>query len=106
MVDRVNGPVPEVPSENPVAVRRPLRLQVQEVDAVEPQNSATRKLAENQILFCTRLDHMDSDLVSVGRDMILGFAALSSKVDAMLALPPMRRREDSSHAIGIVGACR
>jgi hypothetical protein len=72
---------------------------VQEVDAVEPQNSATRKLAENQILFCTRLDHMDSDLVSVGRDMILGFAALSSKVDAMLALPPMRRREDSSHAI-------
>jgi hypothetical protein len=94
-----NGPVPEVPSENPVAVRKPLRVQFQEVDAVEPQTSATKKLADNQILFCDRIDHMDEDLVTLGRDMILGFTALSSKVDTLMGLPPMRRREDSSHAI-------
>jgi hypothetical protein len=95
-----------IPTENPVALRRPLRVQVREVDAREPQDSATRKLADNQIAFCTRIDVMDEDLCNLGASMIQGFAGLSSKVDglyakvdAFMGLPPMRRHEDSSHAI-------
>jgi hypothetical protein len=107
-----NGPVPEIPMESPVYTRRALRGQIQEVDASEPQNSATVKLAENQIVFCTRIDNMDEDLVALGRDMILGFAGLSTKIDDKFdgllgalagvhpaSLPPMRRRQDSEHVI-------
>jgi len=97
--DRGNGRDPEIPTESPVHVRRPLRLAIQEVSTTEPQTSATRKIAENQMMFCDRIDHMDVDLVTVGRDMILGFAGLSSQIAAMSGLPPMRRREDSEHAI-------
>jgi hypothetical protein len=99
VVDRASSNGPEMPSENPVTVRRPLRLQIQEVTPVEPQSSATRKLADNQIAFCTRLDNMDADLVGVGRDMILGFAAISEKMDALAGLPLMRRQSDSIHII-------
>ena len=106
--ERGNGPVHETPSENPVQLRRPLRQSLQEVSSTEPQDSAARKMANNQILFCTRLDVMDADLVNLGRDMIIGFAALAEKIDyrmealagvAPAVLPSMRRREDSEHMI-------
>jgi hypothetical protein len=72
---------------------------VQEVSRVEPQDSATKKLIENQVLFYTRLDHMDENLHDVGLSMILGFAGLSAQITAMGGLPQMRRHEDSTHAI-------
>jgi len=97
--------------------RRPLRIQMQEVDATEPQSAASMKMADNQILFCQRLDVMDENLCSLGADTIRGFAALDAKIDSLFGsaprapnvpasvqampggLPPMRRREDSTHAI-------
>ena len=89
----------DVPALNPVAARRPLRPQLHEVNAVERDSKVVLKLADNQIAFCTRLDQMDADLVELGKSMILGFASIAKRLDNAQGLPPMRRREDSFHAI-------
>ena len=88
----------DIPSENPVQVRRPLRFIHQDVSPAEPQSSAIIKLVENSVAQCTRLDSMDSDLVKLGEGMLLGFAALSRQLTVQ-HLPPLRRKEDSEHAI-------
>ena len=100
-----------IPIENPVAVRRPLRYQVQEVSTIEPQSAAIRKVIDNQIALTTRVDQLDADTVELGAAVIRGFAGLSQKIDSLIVsrslvvsgVPgsgaPMRRREDSIHAI-------
>jgi hypothetical protein len=89
----------EIPA-NPVAIRKPLRHQFQAIDPRSEPDATTRKLAENQIAFCTRIDQMDADLVDLGRRMLLGFASVEGKIDTLAnASFTMRRREDSTHAI-------
>jgi hypothetical protein len=120
MTSKEYGNGRDIPDENPVTIRKPLIRSVPDISAQEPQSSAVMKLANGMIQIVHRVDHMDTDLVSLGSSMMKGFANIESKIEQKFEekfayltgqvdvlsgvsnahdLPPMRRREDSQAAI-------
>jgi hypothetical protein len=113
--DRRNGedPFPPVPRRNPVAQRPPLREALDPLEE-ELHGPVGKKIVEHNVAFLSRLDHLDSDLVSLGESMISGFASVQGQLSKfeehlsetrtilqqatkMPPLPPMRPESSSSH---------